>query len=111
MQSSGRMVRKPYEKPSTVVARTQPDVVQPVTMTVSRCCAVSNEMSGGPWKNEGHFLGRRTSESSQSRPSTSAQRESGVISAQGGSLIVQRPSSASSRQQTTVWKMGTETRL
>ena len=44
-----------------MVARTQPEVVQPVTITVSRCIAVSSEISGVPWKNDGHFFGRSTS--------------------------------------------------
>ena len=42
----GTSVRNPYENASTVVARTQPEVMQPVTITVSRCAAVSSEQSG-----------------------------------------------------------------
>ena len=78
-----------------------------MTITVSRCIAVSSEISGVPWKNDGHFLGSSTSDSSHRRSSTCAQREPGVISAHGGSLIVQSPSSFSSRHSTTVWKTGT----
>src|SRR2546423_1310205 len=84
-----------YEPPpaqaATVVARTQPEVMHPVMITVSRDAAVSSEPSGVPWKNDGHFLTRRTSEPSQTRSSTWAQRESSVTSRSRGNLTGQRP--------------------
>ena len=62
-----------------MLARTQPDVVQPVTITVSIRWAVRSAASGVPANTDGHFLISSESDGSHRRSSTSTHGEPGTI--------------------------------
>ena len=62
-----------------MLARTQPEVVQPVTITVSIRWAVRSAASGVPANTDGHFLISSESDGSHRRSSTSTQGEPGMI--------------------------------